>query len=724
MELDYKYKFIKKFSEVKQLVKYCKQTGYCSSDFESSGTNAMYPGSYPTLIGVSFQPGSAWVIPLGHKDSPFKDNWVDVLKYFGREIIENPDIVKIGQNIKFEMNWWRKYGIIMVGRVFDTMLAKYILDEERPHGLKPMVDKFLPDYSGYDLKGKPGDKATTEQLIEFWSNVPIKDLAIYCALDSDLTFRLWIFFEPKLISLGFYPLFRNMMMMASRVLAEAEWEGMILDRDYLKGLLEDYKVKINACDKKLRAIPIIVRYEKKNRQIKIKELIKETKEELRDLKKEGASVVSIRNREEKISRYIAGEFIIKKEKKLLEPLNFGSPAQMIELLFTNDYGFGFDIVKYTVDKKTKKETDRPSTDEEVLLELKLQDDTGFIENLLGFRELTKMYSTYVEGMWNKMTSKNRVHGSFLLHGTTTGRLSSRNPNLQNIPRVETTADIKRMFIAPKGKVMFQLDYSQAELRVLAAAAKEKSMMEWFRTGKDIHLASACNKMGWDYDERLVYWKDEDHPKHKETKIQRKKAKTINFGIVYEQSAKKLAITLSTEGNKVSVGEAQEFLDDFGERFPRVRRYIKRQHKLVEEHGYVYNLFGRKRRLENVWSDNWGKSAEALRQSVNAPIQGAASDFALFSSILIREAIRHGKLPKSLVQVGTVHDSLIFYVDPADVHGMIDTLYNICRNPETKKWFNFEVKGIEMKTDFEVGWNWGELKNYKKDEDYRELLRAA
>lgn len=617
METEYKsYKIIGKFSEVKQLVKYCKQTGYCSSDFESWGTNSMYPGSYPTILGVSFQPGSAWIIPLGHYDSPFKHDWKKVLRYFGREIIENPDIIKIGQNIKYEMNWWRKYGITMVGRVFDTMLAKYLLDEERPHGLKSMVSRFIPEYQDYDLEGRPGDKATTQQLIDFWSNVSLEKLSKYCALDSDLTFRLWLFFEPKLIEYGFYPLFRNMMMMASRVLAEVEWEGMNIDRDYLKGLLESYKIKIDSCEKRLRNISLIKKYEKKNLKLKIKKLIQKTQDEIEELEDEGASQISIKNRQEKISRYIAREFTTNKEKDLLEKLNFNSPAQMIDLLFVNKFGFDFDIVKYTIDKKTKRETDRPSTDEEVLLELKLQDETGFIDNLLELRALTKMYSTYVLGMWNKMTSKNKVHGSFLLHGTTTGRLSSKSPNLQNIPRITSSSDIKQMFITPKGKLFFQLDYSQAELRVLAAAAKEETMIEWFRIGRDIHLASACHKMNWDYDEKIKIWEDESHELFEETKIERKKAKTLNFGIVYGQTAKKLAINLSTEGHKVSEREAQEFLNDFNRRFPKVNKYIKKQHRLAEKNGYVYNLFGRKRRLDNVYSDNWGKQAEALRQAVN------------------------------------------------------------------------------------------------------------
>lgn len=719
--MDYKYKLVKNWTELHQLVAYCKQTGYASTDFETSGTNAMYPGSYPTILGVSFQPGSAWIIPLGHKESPFINEWELVLKYFGREIIENPEIVKIGQNIKYEINWWHKYGITMIGRVFDTMLAKYLLDEERPHGLKEMVTRFLPEYSGYDLPGQPSSKAGVDRMIEFWSNIPIDDLSKYCALDADLTFRLWVFFERRLIDNKFYTLFRNMMMMASRVLAEVEWRGMSIDKDYLLDLVDKYKIKIEECSIRLKSNPMILSYGKARLKSIKRKMVRDIRDEIEELEREGGNEVMIKNREEKISRYIAGDYITKKELEMLEPVNFNSPKQMIDLLFESPDGFEFNIIKYTENKKTKKKTNTPSTDEEVLLELKDLDDTGFIKNLLELRGLTKLNSTYVQGMWERLNSKNKIHGSFLLHGTVTGRLSSRDPNLQNIPRDTTASDIKKMFIPPRGKLILQLDYSQAELRVLAAAAKEEIMIQWFASGRDIHLATACHKWEEDYDEILKIYKDESHSEFEKWKIRRKQAKTINFGIVYGQTAKKLAVNLSTDDYRVSFEEAQEFLDHFNDQFPAISKYITRQQKFATKNGFVFNLFGRKRRLPNVDSDNWGKKSEALRQAINAPIQGAASDFTLFSSILIREHIRRHLLPQSLEQVGTVHDSLKYYIDPIDIHETVPKLYSICRNPETKKWFNFEVRGIEMKVDFEIGKNWGELYRYDPQENYEKWV---
>jgi len=721
-QLDYKYKLVETWSDLHDLVAYCKQTGYASSDFESSGNNAMFPGSYPTLLGVSFQPGGAWVIPLAHKDSPSKANgeWLRMLQYFGREVIENPDIVKIGQNIKYEMNWWTKYGITMLGRVFDTMLAKYLLDENRPHDLKSLVGRWLPDFDGYDLPGKPGPKATSAQLTAFWSNVPLPDLSKYCAFDSDLTFRLYIYLEPRLIEHNFYPLFRNMLMMASRVLAEAQWEGMTVDRDYLSDLLDDYEIKIAECEEKLRSIPRVVKYERgKIKEIK-KRMIEEVELEIKALKKESGNERLIVNREKKISNFSAGIFPAKKDREKLDPVNFNSPPQMVDLLYRSEFGLKLKVKRYTLDKKRKQESETPSTGEDALLELQPKDKTGFIKNLLELRGLTKLNSTYVVGMWERLNSNDKIHGSFLLHGTVTGRLSSRNPNLQNIPRDTTASDIKRMFIAPTGKLFFQLDYSQAELRVLAASAGEETMIEWFRIGRDVHLASACLKWGEDYDEILKIYKNESHTEFIKWKARRKQAKTINFGIVYGQTARKLAESLSSDEHTVSVGEAQKFLDNFNNQFPKIARHIARQAKIANRDGWVFNLFGRKRRLPNVDSPNWGERAEALRQAVNAPIQGAASDYALFSSILIREHIKLGNLPLSLVQVGTVHDSLIFYIDPADIQYAIPKLKQICENPETKEWFNFEMKDVVMKVDFELGTHWGALRGYNPQEDYIKL----
>ena len=727
------FKIIKTRKELRKLIDYCKQTGYASVDFETNAKPINNHDFLPTILGISFQPGSAHIIPLAHFDSPFLDSWEEILQLMGKEVIDNPNIIKIAQNLKFEYCIFLRYNIQMKGRLFDTMLAKYLLDEERPHGLKEMVDKWLPDFGGYE-------KYEGSNLP--WDKKPLLGLSEYCAMDCDLTFRLMLFFERLLIKNKFYSLFRNMMMMATRVLSESEYLGLKVDVEYLKALMEKKEREMAELLDKVYNHSVIKKYNERKLIESKKELIQSVKDEIFAIRSEIDKSVKelstaeynkfkarklslIKAREDKISRYLVNEFTTKKELEILEPLNLSSPNQLIDLFFESKWGFKFPVIKYTVDKATKQNTKRPSTDEEVLMKLRLEDKSGFIDLLLTHRAESKIYGTYIKGMYEKLTDDGFVHGSFLLQGTVTGRLSSKEPNLQNIPRGSTAKGIKDMFIPPKGYLMMQLDYSQAELRVLASVANETSMLEWFNTNKDIHLASACKKFGFEYDDIIKIYKDESHPEHKIWSVRRKQAKTINFGIIYGQGAELLAESLSDPDNGVYVSKetAQQFLKDFHKTFPRISKYIKKCHNTAHEQGYVRNLFGRKRRLPKIDSNEKWEVAEAERQSVNAPIQGAASDFTLFSSILIRNYKLKGKLPKTLKQCATVHDSIIFYIKPKDIHKSIPILYNICRNSQTKPSFGFEINNVEMAVDFEVGTNWGSLKGYNKETDYTKLLKS-
>jgi DNA polymerase-1 len=396
---------------------------------------------------------------------------------------------------------------------------------------------------------------------------------------------------------------------------------------------------------------------------------------------------------------------------------------MIELLHTHPAGFKFDVIKYTKDKTTKRNTQRPSTDEEALLELRKIDKSGFIDRLLKHRELQKLFSTYMIGIRDKLSIRNKIHTSFLLHGTVTGRLSSREPNLQNIPRSTTTSDIKKMFVCPKGFVLLEVDYSQAELRVVAELAEEETMLNWFREGQNIHTAVAAQLAGWGdrISEVKAILKNPEHPDNLFWEKQKKKAKIVNFGILYGQTAENLAGSMSSETERVTSEEAQEFLDKWLDTFPRIRKYMKNTHKFVKEHGYVKSLFGRKRRLPGVYSELRGEVNKALRDSVNAPIQGTASDFTLFSSIIIHEERLKGTLPASMRQVYTVHDSLGFYIKPEHIHEAVPKIIEICNNPKTQQYFDFELTKVKMKVSPEVGANWGSLEEYSPTMDYKTLL---
>lgn len=1065
---NYHFSYAITMADVKKVVEYCKVTGYCAHDYETSGHHSSNPNGFPTCISIAFQPGYAYVIPLAHKDSPNKkgDKWLRILKYIGRELIQNDRITKVAHNFKFEHGWWLKYGIKPRGVILDTMLLKYLLNEQRPHDLKSLAYSFFPEYANYSIKGEETER-TPEDTVKFWTNVPLETLAPYNALDSDLCLRLAIYLESRVRELGFYQLYRNLLEMASYNLSEVESRGYWVDRPYLDGLVESYKIKIEEAEKKMYSVPSLVKYNKKRLKAAKKALLGNLLEQIEiktneldeteDKRKASSLQRSITNLQKKYDNYSAGVGITKSDQKTLEPLNLKSVKQLIDFLYYNRYGLKLPIIKYTEDKKTKKPTNNPATSEDVLLELREKDETGFIDTLLKYREMTKLYSTYIVGIRDVLNPDNTLHGSFLIHGcvtedtvlvgkerdivigdiapkevgvkdvvkdniyvlthagtweqvthtinkgvldtyrvttdrgdvlectkyhklltprgfkpiwkiakydldvimhdvsrldiqpvevgkkygevvfkeipnwpgylassegkifsvkipgaqgmldynnphemvprvqksgnrlhsrvglrngtgikkmlpvsrlvwsafnnasisdgyvidhidcnplnnipenlqcitysentkraykntrtaftngaingktvsdtqtvgqilldhregltqgqivekygisqaqvrrvingeswkyiyltkirveyigkktimdlsvndkhsyvtrsnyvscnTVTGRLSSRNPNLQNMPRDTTASDIKQMFVCPPGKVMMQLDYSAAEFRVVAGWSQDKQMLEWFRVGHDIHLATACKKYGEDYDEINKIYSNEDDPNYKEWKVKRKQAKTIGFGILYQQGPNHLKESLSTDKHKATKEEALEFLEEWFEIFPGVKRFVKKQMKFAEKHGYVLSPFGRKRRLPDAKNKrDRGKHAKALRDAINAPIQGTASDFALFSSILIREKIMRGELPSSIEQIGTIHDSLMFYLDPKDMNDkVVDQLFDICRDPDTQKYFGFKLKGITMAVDFELGLRWSKLRGYERGTDYSEVYKEC
>lgn len=1007
-----RYKIIRSFKELKQLVEACLNTGYASVDFETNAEGIYKDTFKPTILSVSFQVGSGCSIPLQHFDESVKEiPWLKWLQYFGRRVVENPNIVKVAQNFKFDNQIFVKYGIYVRGTVIDTMLAKYLLNEEKPHGLKPMVAKYLPEFADYEKY----DKFETIP----WDKKPLEPLARYGCMDTDFTLRLALFLEKKLIDKGFYNLYRNLIMPASKVLQDAETNGLPIDLSFNDFLQDKYSKLIQETNDKLRSVRQIKRYQKYSLEQRKQVYIDKLTQEIEELSGDPKKAKSIKNREDKISRILAGEYKTNDEKKLIEPVNFNSTKQMVDLLYLSSKGFKFPIVEYTKDKRNKP-TDNPSTSEDTLIKISDQDKTGFIKSLLDLRGLDKMNSTYIVGLRELVQSDNKVHPTFLISGTTSGRLSSRNPNGQNIPKVMVNPDIKKQFIPPSGKLFLTYDYSQAELRILAHLANEETMLEWFRTGKDIHLASACKKYHEDYDKIIKIYEDEQHELYPLWKKRRKQAKTINFGVCfsgdteiltekgwqrfdllerglkvaqydqntneidfikptkyiehknqklylheskctnicatdnhrllikstkrsknykevfikdlrgvkgyspsagkyknnfiddnitrfiaivasdgnffrphvfrfcfkkdrkierlevflknnnliykkrktkryttfhvktrgtkfenqvekyltlskdlniqaiydlngeiyldeakhwdgtitkkthqsivkfstkseitanimqlfgilnnkritiskvnklyrlhwrlkshnetyvkwdfhkvnglhtvycvqvpktniiirrkgrvmvvkncYEQTAMNLSKTLET-----SQEEAQQFLDEFFQTFPKIRGFIDKQHKFMEKHGYCVSLFGRRRRCPNVYSDKYGEYLEALRQATNAPVQSAASDMALFASIIVWEKIRKGELPP-MKEVNTVHDSVYQFIEPKYITP--DTIYkvwDICRNPSTKKYFGFEINDVSMDMDFTVGRTMAEELPYVPGYDYNKML---
>lgn len=854
-----KYHILENEQQLDMLIDACKKTGYASVDFETTGNRIYNNDFYPTILGVCFEPGRAGVIPLGHFDSKFKKSWKTKLQKFGEEVIANENIVKVAWNAKFDMQVFHKYGIFHKGRLFDGMLAKYVLDEAKPNDLKSMVRRFLPKFGDYEEDYEGCNLP--------WDQKPLLGLSQYCAIDTDMCLRLFLFFEKKMMDKKFYHLFRNLIMPASNLLTKVETRGQRLDKEWHGKLMEEYPRRILEAETKVRALKKVKRFEKSLIQQRLDKAISKIEEEIRESKKViktsddsrkiASAERSIKNREEKIARLMAGEFNTKSEKAIIEPINFGSASQMTQLLFTDPKGFKFPVVKYT--QKDKRDTDNPSSSEAVLLELQKTDKTGFIDTLLELRGLKQINNMFVKGFANLVQDDGRLHPKFHIHGTRTGRLSScispdslldtdrglifigdlvpssegyntidglsvrthtgkyqpilkginkgvepmykvtledgksinctlkhkfitdhgektleeivngkygicilttegkskpivwepiglktvcdievqedhtyvangilnhnSDPNAQQLPRVATDPTIRRCLISSPGRLYLMMDYSQCELRLMAHLSKCKGLLEAFAKGWDPHLSVACKKYGVNYDDIYPIYKDEQHPDYTTWKIRRKQAKHIVFGCIYHIGAAKLAEELSDPktGLVVTPKESQGFLDDFFKDFPEVKKFMDNQMKFIHKHGYIKTLFGRKRRCPEIFGDNQMQIVAAENAAINTPSQSAASDMALFTSILIDELIQKGEFP-DLQEVGTVHDSIYFDTLPQDINPKtVYQLWDMARNPSTKEWFGFQIDDIDMSMDFEVGRSQGEELPFAVGYDYNRLL---
>lgn len=946
-----KYHILENEQQLDMLIDACKKTGYASVDFETTGNRIYNNDFYPTILGVCFEPGRAGVIPLGHFDSKFKKSWKTKLQKFGEEVIANENIVKVAWNAKFDMQVFHKYGIFHKGRLFDGMLAKYVLDEAKPNDLKSMVRRFLPKFGDYEEDYEGCNLP--------WDQKPLLGLSQYCAIDTDMCLRLFLFFEKKMMDKKFYHLFRNLIMPASNLLTKVETRGQRLDKEWHGKLMEEYPRRILEAETKVRALKKVKRFEKSLIQQRLDKAISKIEEEIRESKKViktsddsrkiASAERSIKNREEKIARLMAGEFNTKSEKAIIEPINFGSASQMTQLLFTDPKGFKFPVVKYT--QKDKRDTDNPSSSEAVLLELQKTDKTGFIDTLLELRGLKQINNMFVKGFANLVQDDGRLHPKFNIHGTRTGRLSSADPNSQQLPRVATDPTIRRCLVASPGRLYLMMDYSQCidgdsyifcntgikklkeiipgkdkicmidpqhknkhrvlninvlankgkaeclrittntgrqlilteehpvktkqgftlakdlklsdtlyienpkdcyphgfshdgltenesnffdcgfnfsdndtnvinmvlkanpnerfafigglltrglnfskypksfqelqlifqahglaisrystlvwaypkddfmyeqitniekvgkrevydmevenlhefnpngirvhncELRLMAHLSKCKGLLEAFAKGWDPHLSVACKKYGVNYDDIYPIYKDEQHPEYTTWKIRRKQAKHIVFGCIYHIGAAKLAEELSDPktGLVVTPKESQGFLDDFFKDFPEVKKFMDNQMRYIHKHGYIKTLFGRKRRCPEIFGDNQMQIVAAENAAINTPSQSAASDMALFTSILIDELIQKGEFP-DLQEVGTVHDSIYFDTLPQDINPKtVYQLWDMARNPSTKEWFGFQIDDIDMSMDFEVGRSQGEELPFAVGYDYNRLL---
>ena len=1039
--METKYKIITNKQELKKLIQCCKQTGYASVDFETNAEPIYNKSFKPTILSVTFQPGFGCSIPLDHFETKKYTsggwNWKKMLRKFGEEIIENPNVVKVAWNYKFDDQIFQKYNIYYRGVCLDGMLAKYLLNEEKPNDLKSMVRRYLPEYGDYEKQDK-FDKIP-------WDKKELEPLCHYGCQDTDYTLRLMLFFEKKLIDLGLYNTYRNLIMTASRVLTSVEKNGLYIDRSFNQELLDSYLPKIEAAKEAIYNLPKVKKFTKLYNQSKIEKYIAKLGEEIENLDPR-VDKRKIQSREQKIANIRAGVFTTKKELELIRPVSLGSSVDLPQLMYSEE-GFNFEVIK-------KNDSGKPSTDEETLTNLRLtvkkpdSPKAVFLDSLLELRGLEKMYTGFIKGWANEVQDDSRLHGRFNIHGcitgetklilksgfvsiknispdsigikniedkdlwilthkgtwekithsinkgeqktyklstssgkvikctkehklltpfgmkrvsyilrnslpiitydtedlienlkenskkyqvgkkpseilfreipglpgylassdgdifsikttsgyldynnphelhktlnnqgrymvsinkkptqvsrliymafnntseipmnlvvdhvdgnrlnnqpgnlqlitqqanikkrvhqsislnfhkpdskldlyevgkikydllslpqaevmrkysitrnrvsnialgkswgnvkieyiteckyiglktiydlsvncnhsyiiktgiissnTTSGRLSSAEPNAQQIPKTSVDPNIKKQLVAPKGTLYIASDFSQAELRIMAHLSGDETYLNAFNSGQDPHLAIAATKYHVPYEEALKIYEDENHPDHKIWKVRRKQAKQIAFGLIYGIGAKLLAVKLSDpkSGIIVTPEEAQKEMDIFFGQHPKLKTFLKKQEKFLRKNGYLVSLFGRKRRLPQIYSSDRGEEAYALRLALNFPCQSAASDMCLFGSILIYYLMRQGKLPPTK-SVCLVHDANYQITKPENINTWsIYEMWQIYRNPLTKPYFGFQIDDLDMEMDFVIGRSMAEELPFIPGYDYRKML---
>lgn len=593
----HQYHLVQGENAIKSLISFLdRQDSFC---FDTETTSLV--AIEAALVGMSFsyRKGEAFYVPFP-EDPEACQAQADLFK----AIFAKESTIKIAQNIKYDMSVLRNYGIEIKGATYDTMLAHYLIEPEKRHGMDALALAYLSyePMSIENLIGKKGAKQGNMREVEL--NL-IKE---YAAEDADITLQLKPFLDKQLTTNPkAVQLLHQVEMPLARVLSTIECEGVNLDVPFLQEMSKTLEADSKAVQEKIFAT--------------------------------------------------AGQ-----------EFNIASPKQLGEILFE----------KLKLDPKAKKtKTGQYMTGEEVLSKLEAEHEIASL--ILDFRELQKLKSTYVDALPALISPKTgRIHTSFMQAVTATGRLSSKDPNLQNIPiRTVRGREIRKAFIPrDENHLILSADYSQIELRIMAAFSKDESMLDAFNNGLDVHKATAAKVF--------------HVPLEEVTSDMRRKAKTVNFGIIYGVSAFGLAAQLA-----ISRTEAKEIIDQYFVEFPKVKTFMDQSIADARENGYVETVLGRRRYLRDILSANMNERGFAERNAINAPIQGSAADMIKVAMIQIQDFLERENLKSKMIL--TVHDELVFDAHKDEVDYLKTQINKImCEAMDL---------GVAMETGIGVGENW-------------------
>ncbi len=566
-------------------------------DTETTGLNALHS----ELVGIAFsyEKGKGFYVPFPENREEAQE-LIEKLRPF----FESENIEKVGQNLKYDIKILNNYGISVKGKLFDTMIAHYLINPDMRHNMDILSETYLK-YSPQSIETLIGKKGKNQKSMR---EIDLEQVKEYAVEDADITYQLKEAFEPILDQTETRKLFDEIEIPLVPVLASMETEGIRLDVDFLKSLSGDLSKDIKELETRI--------YE------------------------------------------TAGH-----------SFNLASPKQLGEVLF--------DKLKIGGTKQKKTKTGQYATGEEVLSFF--VKDHQIVRDILEWRQLIKLQNTYVDALPNEVDSvTQRVHTDYMQTVAATGRLSSNNPNLQNIPiRTERGRQVRKAFVArDENYVLLSADYSQIELRVIAALSGEPNMIQSFANGEDIHKSTAAKVFNVALDEV--------------TKEQRSHAKTVNFGIIYGVSA----FGLSNQTN-LTRSESAELIDTYYKTYPRLKAYISEQIEFARENGFVQTVSGRRRYLKDINSQNAVVRGGAERNAVNAPIQGSAADIIKIAMINIQKRLKEENLQsKMLLQV---HDELVFDAYKSE----LDKLKELIKH-EMENAFKLDVPLV---VDIGIGENW-------------------
>lgn len=564
-DVPHNYQLVVTDAEIDNLIAILSTKKEIAFDTETTDIDA----NLADLVGMSFsfEKGTGYFVAVPAE----REKVIAILEKF-RPLFDRPDILWVGQNIKYDMIMLKWYGFALAGNIYDTMLANYVIDPDGKRSMDMMSIKYL-NYQPVSIETLIGKKGKGQTSMR---DAPLEQVKEYAAEDADVTLQLKSAFAPLLIEKEVSKVFETVENPLVPVLVDIEYEGIRLDVPFLNNYSKELQLDITKA-------------------------------------------------EENIYNHAGVKF------------NIGSPKQLGEVLF--------EIMKIDAGQK-KTKTGQYATGEDILQ--KLRHKHIIVEDILAYRELTKLKSTYVDSLPELINPKTgRLHTSFNQAVAVTGRLSSNNPNLQNIPiRTDRGREIRKAFIPrDSGHRLISADYSQIELRIVAAISGDENMIAAFKDNKDIHTATAAK----------VYGVAESEV----TKDMRRAAKAVNFGIIYGQSAFGLA-----ENIGVSRTEAKTIIDNYFTQYPSIKKYMDGSVNYAKEHGYVQTVMGRKRWLKDIYSANFTVRGYAERNAINMPIQGTAADMIKMAMIVVHRELKKQNLQTKMIL--QVHDELVFDVPEHEI----------------------------------------------------------